>query len=100
MSMKKIALEEAITTPATESYAEDSEKLVPEEDKPKLLDSLSSSDKRIAAMDQAGIDIFVLSQTSPGVQAETNADLAVQRASQANKDMQDEIKQHPARYLC
>jgi 2,3-dihydroxybenzoate decarboxylase len=98
MTMKKIALEEAITTPATESYAKASEKLVPAEDQPKLQDALANSDKRIAAMDAAGIDIFVLSQTSPGVQAETNADLAVQRASQSNKEMRDEINQHPTRY--
>jgi len=97
MTMKKIALEEAITTAATVSYAEATETLVPEEDKPKLQDSLANSDARIAAMDKAGIDIFVLSQTSPSVQAETNAELAVQRASQANKEMLDEIKQHPTR---
>jgi 2,3-dihydroxybenzoate decarboxylase len=48
-------------------------------------------------MDDAGIDIFVLSETSPGVQAEKDASLAVERAHESNDYMQPLIKQHPDR---
>jgi 2,3-dihydroxybenzoate decarboxylase len=49
-------------------------------------------------MDAAGIDVFVLSQTSPGVQAEKDAAVAVQRAREANDYLQGQIEQHPDRY--
>jgi 2,3-dihydroxybenzoate decarboxylase len=96
--MKKIALEEAITTPATTPYLKDTLKMVAPKDKPGLIRLFEDSDQRIAAMDKAGIDIFVLSQTSPGVQVEKDPSLAVQRAREANDYLQEQIKQHPDRY--
>jgi 2,3-dihydroxybenzoate decarboxylase len=99
MTTRKIALEEAITTPPTSAYVDITVKIAPtEEAKAGLIEKLEDSDQRIAAMDDAGIDIFVLSQTSPGVQAEKDASVAVERARETNDYMQGQIKQHPDRY--
>ncbi|MFZ1018041.1 MAG: amidohydrolase family protein, partial [Candidatus Cybelea sp.] len=54
--------------------------------------------RRIAAMDEAGIDLFVLSQTSPGVQVETDAATAVRLARSANDYLHSQIALHPKRY--
>lgn len=99
MATRKIALEEAITTPATAAYLDITMKVAPtEQAAADLTRALENSDERIAAMDEAGIDIFVLSQTSPGVQAEKDAGVAVKRAREANDYMQGLIRQHPDRY--
>lgn len=58
----------------------------------------AAPDHRLAAMDDAGIDIFVLSQTSPGVQAEKDASVAVGRAREANDYVQSQVGRHPDRY--
>ncbi|MFP5263275.1 MAG: hypothetical protein ACLGJB_15340 [Blastocatellia bacterium] len=80
MSTRKIALEEAFTAPSTAPYLENTLKAVGPEDRPGFVRLLEDSDRRIATMDEAGVDIFVLSQTSPGVQIEKDAGVAVQRA--------------------
>jgi 2,3-dihydroxybenzoate decarboxylase len=98
MSIRKIALEEAFTAPSTVPYLEITLKRVDEEAKPAFVRQLEDSDERIAAMDAAGIDLFVLSQTSPGVQAEKHADVAVRRAREANDYLRQQIEQHPDRY--
>jgi 2,3-dihydroxybenzoate decarboxylase len=99
MATRKIALEEAITTPSTKDYLSITLTVAPtEQSAAALTQALEDSDQRIAAMDDAGIDIFVLSQTSPGVQAERDASLAVERAHESNDYMQALIKQHPDRY--
>jgi 2,3-dihydroxybenzoate decarboxylase len=96
---RKIALEEAITTPATKDYLAITLAVASTpESAAALTQALEDSDQRIGAMDDAGIDIFVLSQTSPGVQAEKDAGIAVARAHEANDFMQALIKQHPDRY--
>jgi 2,3-dihydroxybenzoate decarboxylase len=53
---------------------------------------------RIEAMDLAGIDICVLSQTSPGLQIEGDTQLAVAKARQANDFLAGEIEKHPDRF--
>ena len=98
MATRKIALEEAFTAPSTKSYLDITLKNVPQENRANFTNLLEDSDKRIATMDEAGIDIFVLSQTSPGVQAEKDASVAVERAREANDYLQGQIKQHPDRY--
>lgn len=67
---RKIALEEAFTTPSTKAYLDITVKVAPtEEAKAGLIQKLEDFDQRIAAIDDAGIDIiFVLSRTSPGAQ--------------------------------
>jgi 2,3-dihydroxybenzoate decarboxylase len=98
MATRKIALEEAFTAPATAPYLEITLQVVPTKDRAEFTRRLEDSDGRIAAMDDAGIDIFVLSQTSPGVQAEKDAAVAVQRARETNDYLQTQIQQHPDRY--
>jgi 2,3-dihydroxybenzoate decarboxylase len=98
--LRKIALEEAFTAPGLEKYLERTFELVTDP-KPRaalqgLLEDLG--DRRIAAMDEAGIDLFVLSQTSPGVQVETDAPTAVRLARSANDYLHSQIELHPARY--
>lgn len=96
---RKIALEEAITTPSTQDYLSITLTVAPtEESAAALTQALEDDDQRIAVMDEAGIDLFVLSQTSPGVQAEKDASLAVERAHESNDYMQALIKKHPDRY--
>lgn len=81
---RKIALEEALTTPATKDYLGITLKIAPsQEAADALAQALEDSDQRIAAMDDAGIDLFVLSQTSPGVQAEKDASVAVEPTNNA-----------------
>lgn len=98
MATRKIALEEALTTPATEPYLAITLQVVPEDQRADFTKLLEDSDQRIATMDAAGIDIFVLSQTSPGVQGEKDAAVAVQRARSANDYMKAVVEEHSDRY--
>lgn len=99
MATRKIALEEAITTPPTAAYLPLTlQNATTEQARAGLTRALEDDDDRIAAMDEAGIDLFVLSQTSPGVQAEKDASAAVQRAREANDHLQGLIRRHPDRY--
>lgn len=98
MSMRKIALEEAFSAPSTAPYLDITLKAVDPKDRPPFIRLLEDSDQRIATMDAAGIDLFVLSQTSPGVQAEKDAGVAVKRAREANDYLRGQIEQHPDRY--
>ncbi len=56
------------------------------------------SELRLAAMDEAGIDLAVLSLNSPGVQAERDHARAVSEARRANDFLASEIAKHPTRY--
>ncbi|HEX9943352.1 MAG TPA: amidohydrolase family protein [Thermoanaerobaculia bacterium] len=98
MGTRKIALEEAFTAPSTAPYLENTLKVVAPKDRPAFIRLLEDSEQRIATMDAAGIDIFVLSQTSPGVQIEKDPRVAVQRAREANDYLQGQIQLHPDRY--
>jgi len=98
MRMRKIALEEAFSAPSTAPYLENTLKVLDPKKRPAFIHRLEDSDERIATMDAAGIDIFVLSQTSPGVQIEKDPAVAVQRAREANDYLQGQIKLHPDRY--
>ncbi len=53
--------------------------------------------ERISIMDQAGVDMHVLSLTSPGVQC-LDADAGTALASLANDQLAETIKRHPSRY--
>jgi 2,3-dihydroxybenzoate decarboxylase len=95
---RKIALEEAFTAPSTAPYLQETLKAVDDKDKPHFIHLLEDLDERIKKMDAAGVDLFVLSQTSPGVQAEKDPATAVQRAREANDYLQGQIARHPDRY--
>jgi 2,3-dihydroxybenzoate decarboxylase len=54
---------------------------------------------RIEAMDKAGIELSILSFNSPGIQAETDPDVATQHSKQANDFLCEKvIGRHPDRY--
>lgn len=97
--MKKIALEEHFTRPELARYAADlasgRHSPIVERFQERLLDF---GEMRLEAMDQAGIDIAVLSVTTPGVQAEPDAEVAVKRARIENDFLAREITKHPTRY--
>jgi predicted TIM-barrel fold metal-dependent hydrolase len=58
------------------------------------------SDKRIALMDAAGLDIQVLSFSSPGIdECEPDYDIAAAMAIEINDLLFEAIKKHPKRYL-
>jgi 2,3-dihydroxybenzoate decarboxylase len=97
--MKKIALEEALTAPGLEKYLERTIETFDAKTKATLTDLLTDrSNRRIPTMDAAGIDIFVLSQTTPGVQVEPDAATAVRLARSANDYMHAQVQSHPDRY--
>ena len=54
-------------------------------------------EKRLADMDRAGIDLQVISLSSPGVQGEADAATAIDKARRANDMLADAIRRHPAR---
>ncbi len=64
---------------------------------PLLRRLLDLEGERIDIMNQAGVDMHILSLTSPGVQM-FNTDTAVKLAELANDRLADIIKKHPARF--
>lgn len=55
------------------------------------------ADQRIADMDDHGIDVQVLSLTSPGIQAELDPVVARQAAQRVNDQLAEAIEKHPDR---
>ena len=53
---------------------------------------------RLPDMDRCGIDVQVLSLTSPGVQMQTDTTAAVEDAKAANDFLAEIIGQHPGRF--
>jgi 2,3-dihydroxybenzoate decarboxylase len=53
---------------------------------------------RLEAMDMAGIDLSVLSVTTPGVQAVADANTAIRLAREANDLLAREVQKRPRRY--
>ncbi len=97
--MRKIALEEHFTRPEMSAYAwyAGSSRSSPvfERFQERLLEF---GELRLEAMDQAGIDLAVLSMTTPGVQAEPDTNVAIKRARIENDFLAREITKHPTRY--
>jgi 2,3-dihydroxybenzoate decarboxylase len=97
--MKKIALEEHFWTDGFPHTGKIGVDLF----EPWFLRSIAArlsdlSELRIAAMDEAGIELSVLSLNSPGVQAERDPARAVSEARRANDFLAAEIARHPTRY--
>ena len=55
-------------------------------------------DRRIAIMDENGIDFVVLSLAGPGVQVEKDAEVAVKKAQAVNDFLAAEVQKRPSRY--
>jgi 2,3-dihydroxybenzoate decarboxylase len=97
--VRKIALEEHFLAPGTDAYWWPTVSEVPPEFAKKLYRQLTDfDDERLAAMDQAGIAVSVLSVSGPGVQAERDAALATRRAAEANDFLAEQVARHPDRY--
>ena len=99
--MRTITLEEHFTTPAFRAGAgrhrEEHAKKVGGR-LAKIFEQLAEvGDARIAAMDAAGIDMQVLSLTSPGCEQLEPAD-AVALAREANDFLSQAVKKHPKRF--
>jgi len=93
----KIALEEHFSIEGMEKYTSDVMNApVFAEVMRRLVDTESL---RIEEMDKAGIELSILSFYSPGIQAETDPDVAVQASKQANDFLCEKvIARHPDRY--
>jgi 2,3-dihydroxybenzoate decarboxylase/5-carboxyvanillate decarboxylase len=62
-----------------------------------IYEGLVDFEKRLQIMDEDGVDMHLLSLTSPGVQM-FDADLACEMASLANDKLADQIQKHPTRF--
>lgn len=97
--MNKIALEEHFITQSLEPYLLPAMPAVSDESRKQLLAQLSDfGEKRLSAMDAAGVDVAVLSVTGPGVQAERDPAKASELARGANDELAKEIAMQPDRY--
>ncbi|WP_237354002.1 amidohydrolase family protein [Xanthobacter sp. YC-JY1] len=97
--MKKIALEEHFITPGLEPHMRAAMPRVSAEGAEHLTQlMLDFGERRLAAMDEAGVDIAVLSISGPGVQAEPDPAVAVKLARDANDRLAAEVVKQPARY--
>ena len=97
--LKKIILEEHFSTPEAGKYATKVLSTIDhnfiEYVKPRLADIGAL---RIEDMDKNGIDISVISVTTPGVQAEPNTATAVKGAKQLNDLLAERVAHHPTRF--
>jgi 2,3-dihydroxybenzoate decarboxylase len=97
--MRTIGLEEHFVTPALAAYGAGSASIaqpaVWAEASRRLLDLGA---ERLAGMDAAGLDVQVLSLNSPGIQAEPDPAVAVERAVAVNDLLATTIAEHPTRF--
>jgi 2,3-dihydroxybenzoate decarboxylase len=97
--MKRIALEEHYTTAALADSFRSLAIGFDKETVARLVAGLSDFDsQRLETMDQAGIDISVLSVAGVGVQGERSAATAVPHARETNDFLSAQIRKHPDRY--
>lgn len=96
--IRKIALEEHYSTPelATKYIARPTRSDTLFADIERRLADFDQM--RLEAMDMAGIDLSVLSVTTPGVQAVADADMAIRLAREANDLLAREVQKRPRRY--
>ncbi|RQU79357.1 amidohydrolase [Burkholderia cenocepacia] len=97
--ISKIALEEHFMTPGFEDYSKSFTSLMPLEMAARLASELADfDDLRLAAMDRAGIDLVVLSQTGPAVQGEADVSKAIERARYSNDFLAGQVRRRPDRF--
>ncbi len=95
----RVALEEHFICPDFLEYLAKGMPRVSPASYDRLIEDLSDfGDKRLAAMDGAGVRLAVLSLSGPGVQVERDAGLAVRRAREANDFLAAEVQRRPDRY--
>ena len=97
--MRKIALEEHFTLPGLADYGHGPHSSMDGAGLNRFAPLLGEFDhQRLDAMDAAGIELAVLSVTTPGVQVEPVARTAILRARAANDFLATVIQRHPQRY--
>lgn len=97
--VEKIALEEHFLCPGFENYWRSTVGDVDPAILAQVTGRLSDfGERRLAAMDEAGITRAVLSLAGPGVQAERDTETAVRLARQANDALAREVAKRPDRY--
>lgn len=97
--VQKIALEEHFLAPGYEDYWKPTVGNVEPRHAADLLSRLTDfGERRLQAMDQAGIAKSVLSIAGPGVQSERDAATAIRAARAANDFLAEEIQRRPDRY--
>lgn len=97
--MKKIVLEEHFSTSALAEYSADVVDFLDLEWFKYYKARLPEFDElRLAEMDKNGVDVSVLSATSPGVQMERDAHIAIAKAREANDFLAGVIQRHPTRF--
>jgi 2,3-dihydroxybenzoate decarboxylase len=97
--MRTIGLEEHFVTPDLVGYGASAREIAQpdrwEEAGRRLLDVV---DGRLAAMDEAGLDMQVLSLNAPGIQAEPDAALAAAAATRVNDVLAGFVADRPDRF--
>jgi 2,3-dihydroxybenzoate decarboxylase len=97
--MRTIALEEHFVLPELAAYGASSSAIAPPDvwarASRRLLDLTG---ERLETMDEAGLDLAVLSLNSPGIQAEPDPDVAVSAAARVNDHLAGVIAAHPTRF--
>ena len=97
--IKKIAFEEHFMAPGFETYSKAFLQHIDAAVYAELARRLADFDEtRLAEMDRAGIDLVILSQTGPAVQAEAGVATAIERARQNNDFLAAQVARHPTRY--
>jgi 2,3-dihydroxybenzoate decarboxylase len=97
--ISKIALEEHFLCPGFEEYWKTTVGDVDPQIYGQIVASLSDfGERRLEAMDRAGIERSVLSLAGPGVQIERDPATAGRRAREANDFLAREVAKRPARY--
>ncbi|ORB27941.1 amidohydrolase family protein [Mycolicibacterium parafortuitum] len=97
--MRTIALEEHFLTADLAHYSDPTRSLAQpqiwKEAERRLADL---AELRLADMDAAGVDVAVLSLTAPGIQAEPDPQLAVERAREVNDFVAGVVAANPSRF--
>jgi 2,3-dihydroxybenzoate decarboxylase len=99
MPTKKIALEEAFTVAAFKDNAAAMVAFISPAWGAYVKERIADlTDRRLADMDSAGIDMQVLSLTTPGIQGMTDTGAAISTAKQANDLVAEVVRKHPTRF--
>ena len=99
MPTPKIALEEHFMAPGFEEYWARTAGNISPALFGKAEDALVDfGDRRLAAMDEAGVEIAVLSLAGPGVQAERDSTTATRLAARCNDFLAERMAERPGRY--
>ena len=97
--IRKIALEEHYMGPGFEGYSEVFLKNILPKDRQYLEARLKDFDNvRLEEMDRASIDMVILSQSGPGVQAEADTEVAIRKARENNDFLAERISRNPKRF--